>query len=88
MADADWRPIESAPRDRDILVFSMRWGALIAAFSSEFLQWLPRMQCPVSLHRELDGIKHWMPLPVAPDIHRGVTVRGLKPPATTFELAA
>ena len=78
MTDASWRPIGSAPNDQDILVFSTRWGALIAAYSSEFGQWFPRMQCPVSLHGEADGVTHWMPLPTAPEAHVGARVRGLK----------
>jgi hypothetical protein len=78
MTDAHWRPIDSAPTDQDILVFSTRWGALIAAWSSEFRQWFPRMQCPVSLHGEADGVTHWMPLPMAPASHAAARVRGLK----------
>ena len=78
MTDAQWRPIDGAPADEDVLVFSTRWGALIAAFSSELRQWLPRMQCPVSLHAEADGVTHWMPLPPAPAMHAAVRVRGLK----------
>ena len=74
----EWRPIDSAPKDQDILVFSLRWGALIAEFSSEFGQWFPRMQCPVSLHGDADGVTHWMPLPLAPEAHRSARVRGLR----------
>jgi hypothetical protein len=77
MAEIVWRPIESAPKDQDILVFSKRWGSLIAEFSSEFGQWFPRMQCPVSLNREADSLTHWMPLPVAPEAYRGAPIRGL-----------
>jgi hypothetical protein len=91
MPDADWRPIETAPKDQDILVFSLRWGALIAAFSSEFGQWLPRMQCPVALHAESDGVTHWMPLPIAPAFRRGGQLRGPKLSAkadNTFGLVA
>jgi hypothetical protein len=58
-------------------VFSARWGALIAEYSSEYGQWFPRMQCPVSLHGDADGLTHWMPLPGAPESHGGV-IRGLK----------
>jgi Protein of unknown function (DUF551) len=77
MIETTWRPIESAPKDQDILVFSQRWGALIAEFSSEFGQWFPRMQCPVTLHGDTDAVTHWMPLPVAPSSCRGAPVRGL-----------
>ena len=59
------------------MVFSARWGALIAEYSSEYGQWFPRMQCPVALHGEADGVTHWMPLPAAPETHHPA-VRGLK----------
>jgi hypothetical protein len=78
MSASEWRPIETAPKDQDILVFSLRWGALIAGFSSEFAQWLPRMQCPVSLHGEADELTHWMPLPVAPEMYVGAPMRGFR----------
>ena len=78
MTDAQWRPLDGAPADQDILVFSTRWGALIASYSSEFGQWFPRMQCPASLHAEADGVTHWMPLPPAPAAHADARVRGLK----------
>lgn len=78
MPETGWRPIETAPRDEDVLVFSLRWGALIAEYSSEFRQWFPRMQCPAALSGEADGLTHWMPLPIAPEAHRFVPVRGLK----------
>jgi hypothetical protein len=77
LSNSDWRPIATAPSDQDIMVFSTRWGALIAEYSSEYGQWFPRMQCPVSLHGEADGVTHWMPLPIAPETHRA-GVRGLK----------
>lgn len=77
MSEIDWRPIETAPRDQDVLVFSSRWGALIAGYSSEFRQWLPRMQCPVMLNGESDGVTHWMPLPGVPAGHLGAELRGL-----------
>jgi hypothetical protein len=67
LGEADWRPLDTAPADENVLIFSARWGALIAEYSSEFGQWFPRMQCPVSLHEEADGLTHWMPLPGAPD---------------------
>jgi hypothetical protein len=78
MMNPQWRSIETAPKDENILVFSMRWGALIAEYSSEFGQWFPRMQCPVSLKGEEDGVTHWMPLPSAPLAHQRAPVRGLK----------
>ena len=78
MTALEWRPIDTAPRDQDILIYSLRWGALIAEYSSEFAQWFPRMQCPVSLHGDADALTHWMPLPVAPEAHGNARVRGLK----------
>jgi Protein of unknown function (DUF551) len=78
MMGPQWRPIDTAPADENILVFSTRWGALIAEYSSEFGQWFPRMQCPVSLKGEEDAVTHWMPLPGAPEAHGTVRVRGLK----------
>lgn len=78
MPETGWRPIETAPRDEDILVFSRVWGALIAEYSSEFRQWLPRMQCPASLSGDADALTHWMPLPLAPEADRLARVRGLK----------
>ena len=77
MTEAHWRPIDSAPPDEDILVFSTRWGSLIAAWSGEFRQWFPRMQCPVALDGAADGVTHWMPLPAAPAAHAAARVRGL-----------
>ena len=64
---AHWQPITTAPCDQDILVFSQRWGVIIANFRAEFSAWFPRMQCPAALGRD-DGtlITHWMPLPSGP----------------------
>lgn len=61
-----WNPIGTAPRDQTVLIFSRRWGPIMASFSSEFGEWLPRMQCPVSLRGEDQDLTHWMPLPPAP----------------------
>ena len=64
-----WRPIATAPRDENILVFSRRWGVMIATFRSEFNAWFSRMQYPVSLnHEDSELISHWMPLPPAPHL--------------------
>ena len=63
-----WRSISSAPRDRSVLVYSLRWGAIVATYSSEFEKWFPRMQCPVSLDGDdVDLITHWMPMPGVPE---------------------
>jgi hypothetical protein len=69
MAEPAWRPIESAPKDQDIIVFSQRWGSLIAEFSSEFGQWFPRMQCPSRSMARTTGSRigcrcRWHPKPV------------------------
>jgi hypothetical protein len=62
-----WRLIASAPRDQNILVYSLRWGVIVASFSSEFGVWHPRMQCPAVLNQEDSGlITHWMPMPGVP----------------------
>ena len=63
-----WRPIASAPRDQNILVYSLRWGAMVASLSSEFGTWMPRMQCPATLNCEdMALITHWMPMPRVPE---------------------
>lgn len=62
-----WRPLDTAPHDETILVFSKRWGPIIVEFSSEFREWLSRMQAPASLNGQEDDLTHWMPLPATPD---------------------
>lgn len=62
-----WRSISTAPRDQNVLVYSLRWGVIVASFSSEFDVWLPRMQCPAALNQEDTAlITHWMPMPSVP----------------------
>jgi hypothetical protein len=62
-----WRCIATAPRDQNVLVYSLRWGVIVASFSSEFGTWLPRMQCPAALnHEDTALITHWMPMPGVP----------------------
>jgi hypothetical protein len=62
-----WRSISSAPHDQNILVYSLRWGTIVASFSSELGVWLPRMQWPAALNHEDAGlITHWMPMPGVP----------------------
>ncbi len=65
--ESRWQPMATAPSDTPILVYSLRWGVIVASFSSEFGVWLPRMQCPASLSEE-DArlITHWMPMPGIP----------------------
>ena len=65
---AHWQPITTAPCDQDILVFSQRWGVIVANFRAEFGAWFPRMQCPAALGQDdAPLITHWMPLPPAPE---------------------
>jgi hypothetical protein len=61
-----WQTIESVPSDESVLVYTPRWGAIIAEHSSEYGEWLSRMQCPVSLKEDDEQPSHWMPLPLAP----------------------
>ncbi len=86
-----WQPIATAPQDENILVFSRRWGAMIATFRSEFNAWFSRMQCPASLNdQESDLITHWMPLPPGPDLSqrvpaaRSAPATGLPPTLARF----
>jgi hypothetical protein len=62
-----WRPIDTAPEDSDVLVFSPAWGALIARLNAEHDEWSSRMQCPASLAGEREQPTHWMPLPPPPE---------------------
>ena len=43
-----WQSIDTAPADRDILIYVAAWP-VIAPLNSEFGEWTSRMQCPVSL---------------------------------------
>jgi hypothetical protein len=64
-----WQPISTAPHDEQILVFSARWGAIMATFRSDFNAWFSRMQCPASLNdADIESITHWMPLPPPQEI--------------------
>jgi hypothetical protein len=62
-----WQPIDSAPKDEEILVFTTSWGAIIALHSSEYGEWLSRMQVPVAISGDDELPTHWQPLPVPPD---------------------
>lgn len=68
MSDNEWQAIGTVPPDKAVLVYSRRWGTIIAEFSSELGAWRSRMQCPVSLKTEDDGLTHWMPLPAKPGL--------------------
>ena len=62
-----WHPIDSAPQDQEILVFTKPWGPIIALHSSEFGQWLSRMQVPVAMAGEDELPTPWRPLPAPPN---------------------
>ena len=62
-----WQSIDTAPPDEDILVFTQHWGTIIARHSSEFDEWLSRMQVPVALTGDDEQPTHWCPLPSPPE---------------------
>lgn len=64
---AAWQPIDGAPKDKEILVYTRPWGPIIASFSEEFGEWFSRMQVPVSIKEEEELPTHWQPLPEPPD---------------------
>ena len=66
-AASSWQPIESAPKDTEILVYTKPWGPIIATLSEEFGEWLSRMQVPVSIREDDELPTHWQPLPEPPD---------------------
>ena len=61
-----WQPIDSAPKDKEILVYTKPWGPIVATFSEEFGEWLSRMQVPVSIKDENELPTHWQSLPDPP----------------------
>lgn len=67
MSSATWQPISSAPNDVEILVYTKKWGPIIARHSEEHDQWLSRMQVPVSLVEEDEMPTHWQDLPDPPE---------------------
>ena len=86
-----WQPIATAPHDQNILVFSQRWGTMIASFRPEFNAWFSRMQCPAALNADdAELFTHWMPLPGKPEVAgrapsaRRVTATGLPPSLARF----
>jgi hypothetical protein len=72
---SQWQLIATAPHGEPILVFSARWGTMIATFRPEFNAWFSRMQCPASLNdADSELITHWMPLPARPDVSQHLTI--------------
>lgn len=66
-APSSWQTIDTAPSDEEILVYTRPWGPIIALYSQEFDEWLPRMQVPVSIKDADEMPTHWQPLPKPPD---------------------
>ena len=66
-ATGGWQPIDSAPKDQEILVYTKPWGPIVALHSEEFGEWLSRMQVPVSIKEDEEMPTHWQPLPAAPE---------------------
>ena len=66
MQDDDWQPIDTAPSDVEILIYTAQWGPIIARHSGDHGEWLSRMQVPVSLSAECDRPTHWRHLPGPP----------------------
>ena len=62
-----WRAIGDAPKDQEILIYTRPWGPIIALHSSEFGEWLSRMQVPVAIRDEEELPTHWQPLPAPPE---------------------
>ncbi len=82
-SEPQWQPISNAPHNESILIFSRRWGPMIAAFRPEFDAWFSRMQCPAALNAD-DGdlITHWMPLPARPQAEQREPITRRETPAT------
>lgn len=85
-ATSAWRPIDSAPKDVEVLVFTKPWGAIIARYSEEFGNWLSRMQVPVSIREDEEMPTHWQPLPPPPD--GGGEAHAARPDTTPAAAAA
>lgn len=62
----NWQAIDTAPKDKEILVYTRPWGPIIALLSEEFGEWLSRMQVPVSIKEKEELPTHWQPLPEPP----------------------
>jgi hypothetical protein len=61
-----WQAIDTAPADQEILVFTKNWGPIIALHSTEYGEWMSRMQVPVGIKGEDELPTHWQHLPAPP----------------------
>ena len=62
-----WRPIATGPRGENILVYSLRWGVVVASFDTEAGALRPRLhEADAFTDAEAALITHWMPLPAVP----------------------
>ena len=62
-----WQSIDTAPKDEEVLIYTRQWGPIIALFSSEFDEWLSRMQVPVAIKDDDELPSHWLKLPGPPE---------------------
>jgi hypothetical protein len=65
-ASNSWQAIDTAPADQEILVFTKNWGPIIALHSTEYGEWMSRMQVPVGIKGEDELPTHWQHLPAPP----------------------
>ena len=87
----EWQPIETAPKNADILLYCPRRGVVCGRWSDERYATKPK---PYWTHdrERLFGVRetredqptHWMPLPEAPNVELTGAAAGLSPqrPAT------
>lgn len=62
-----WRSVATAPQDETILIYSLRWGAIVASFDSERGEWTTPMRYPEALNgQDAALITHWLPMPGVP----------------------
>ena len=69
----EWQPIETAPKDKVVLLYSQRFGAVVGRWNEEIFASKPRPYWTNDRER-LHGVvatrqsqpTHWMPLPPPP----------------------
>lgn len=73
-----WQPIETAPRDRPVLVWNGYWGVYSSRYWEEFnddgtLNWagFPHGHCDVGFGKWYPVASYWMPLPAPPNESNG-----------------